>query len=160
MAGESDQTKWVGVRPTDPAVVIPVTESAPLTNILTQKKAPAIADMQAIDAVLQFYDVQVLGAAGDYSVSTGVVPANKIWVATFINSSTNDDACLMMQRVYEDAALKLVVNRVTSTIAWQVLLTTGYVVLTAGQKLEFRYLTSIADRMIGSGMCGWQIALY
>lgn len=38
MAGESDQTKWVGIRPVDPAENIPVTESAPLDSIKVEPK--------------------------------------------------------------------------------------------------------------------------
>lgn len=33
MAKEPDQTRWVGIRPTDPSENIPVTESSPLTSI-------------------------------------------------------------------------------------------------------------------------------
>lgn len=33
MAGEGDQTKWVGIRPVNPAENIPVTESDPITEI-------------------------------------------------------------------------------------------------------------------------------
>ena len=38
MAGENDQTKWVGVRPTNPAENLAVTESAPLTSIGVEPK--------------------------------------------------------------------------------------------------------------------------
>jgi len=38
MAKEPDQTRWVGIRPTDPAENIPVTESAPLTAIQVEPK--------------------------------------------------------------------------------------------------------------------------
>jgi len=38
MAGENDQTRWIGIRPTNPAENIPVTESAPLTNIQVEPK--------------------------------------------------------------------------------------------------------------------------
>ena len=61
MSPENDQTRWIGIRPTNPAENIPVTESAPLEQIkveplavgtefktLTEKRSPAIADLQAI----------------------------------------------------------------------------------------------------------------
>jgi len=37
---ENDQSKWVGIRPVNPAENIPVTESAPLTSI---KVSPLLA---------------------------------------------------------------------------------------------------------------------
>lgn len=40
MGVDHDETKWVGVRPTDPAIAIPVTESAPLTSILVSPLLP------------------------------------------------------------------------------------------------------------------------
>ena len=43
MAKEPDQTRWVGIRPTDPAENIPVTESAPLTSVQVEPK-PGSAD--------------------------------------------------------------------------------------------------------------------
>lgn len=36
---EDDQTRWIGVRPTNPPENIPVTESAPLTSILIEPVA-------------------------------------------------------------------------------------------------------------------------
>ena len=39
MAGENDQTRWIGIRPTNPAENIPVTESAPLSSIEVEPKA-------------------------------------------------------------------------------------------------------------------------
>ena len=39
MAKEPDQTRWVGIRPTDPSEAIPVTESAPLTSIEVEPTA-------------------------------------------------------------------------------------------------------------------------
>jgi len=138
MAGENDETKWVGVRPTDPAETIPVeeqsplttlpvspalgydpwpveeqspltsieveptagsgnfpvTESAPLTDILvapsagspefltlTKKRTPAIADLQAMEALVTVYETGVV-AAGRFDHSFAAVTAGKIWVIT------------------------------------------------------------------------------
>jgi len=43
MAKEPDQTRWVGIRPTNPAENIPVVEQAPLTSIQVEPK-PGSAD--------------------------------------------------------------------------------------------------------------------
>jgi hypothetical protein len=98
MPGEPDQTKWVGVRPTDPAVAIPVTESAPLTGLYTKKAAPAITDLQAIKAPLAV-QVQAIGVdtSVSYTLDTGAVPAGEIWVVTnihAINTVTMNDVYL------------------------------------------------------------------
>lgn len=42
MSPENDQTRWIGIRPTDPSEDIPVT---------TKKILPAIADLQAIKGI-------------------------------------------------------------------------------------------------------------
>ncbi|KKK76551.1 hypothetical protein LCGC14_2862520 [marine sediment metagenome] len=98
MAGERDQTKWVGIRPTDPAVNIPVTESSPLTQIkveplvagtefktLTKKRSPAVADLQAIEAIVSEYFTDDI-AGGRFDISFSACPAGKIWVIQSITS--------------------------------------------------------------------------
>lgn len=45
MAKEPDQTRWVGIRPTDPSENIPVKESTPLTSIQVEPK-PGAADIK------------------------------------------------------------------------------------------------------------------
>lgn len=94
---EDDQSKWVGVRPTNPAENIPVTESAPLTDILvapsagapefltrTEKRLPAIADLQAIESFVRVYDRDVNVGAPNYNQDAYTVPAGKIFYQNMI----------------------------------------------------------------------------
>ena len=100
MAGENDQTKWRGIRPTNPAENIPVTESAPLTDILvapsagspefltrTRKRAPAIADLQAVEDVILLEDDHIKVGVGHayrdiYTVLEGNLGVAKTFVMT------------------------------------------------------------------------------
>jgi len=98
MAGENDQCKWVGIRPTNPAENIPVTESTPLTSILvsplaagtefktlTKKRTPAISDIQAIEDVISEYETDdVTGGRFDHSFTA--CPAGKLWVIQAVSS--------------------------------------------------------------------------
>jgi len=76
MAKEPDQTRWVGIRPTDPSEDIPTT---------TKKQAPAIADLQAIKEIY-YYQESAWGI--DCSVEGTFhhenVVADEIWVITNI----------------------------------------------------------------------------
>jgi len=98
MAGENDQCKWVGIRPTNPAENIPVTESTPLTSILvsplaagtefktlTEKRSPAISDVQAISGIVSQYETDDV-AGGRFDITFGAVPAGEIWKITSITA--------------------------------------------------------------------------
>lgn len=97
MAGENDQTKWRGIRPTNPAENIPVTESAPITEIdvnpaagcddfpvSTVKVLPAIADLQAVSGFVRIYDVDLNVGAPNYMQDAYTVPVGKIFVQEYL----------------------------------------------------------------------------
>jgi len=97
MAKESDQTRWVGVRPTDPSENIPVTESNPLTSIgvypfpilsefktLTRKRNPAIGDLQAVTGFVRFTEMKNNVGAPFYNHELYTVPAGKMFKLEFI----------------------------------------------------------------------------
>ena len=69
MAKESDQTRWRGIRPTDPAEDIPTT---------TKKLAPAIADLQAPQSIVRASVVNT-AVAGNNLVTVYTVPAGKLF---------------------------------------------------------------------------------
>lgn len=119
---EGDQTKWVGVRPTNPAEnipttesnplteininpapgmdALPVTESAPLTDILvapsaggplflteTEKRAPAIGDLQAVSGFVRFQEiVNNVGSTPQYDHVLYTVPSGKMFVLELISA--------------------------------------------------------------------------
>jgi len=85
MAKETDQTRWVGIRPTDPSEDIPTT---------TKKLAPAIGDLQAIK---ERYGTEAGTIGKDCSVSVlenlPAVPAGEIWVVTNITAVNETTIC-------------------------------------------------------------------
>jgi len=118
MAGEGDQTKWVGVRPTNPAENLGVTESSPLASIkvepktagtvfktaeqapltdilvapsagdpefktLTQKRSPAICDMQAPHSFVRINLTATNVGVGNYAWNIYTVPADYVFVTEF-----------------------------------------------------------------------------
>lgn len=103
MPGESDQTKWVGIRPTDPAVAIPVTESTPLTNILTQKKAPAVADLSAISGFFRKYELKNDVGAGNYTLTLYTIPDGKMFMFQYVAvTALQDDVTSVMFGIWAD----------------------------------------------------------
>lgn len=90
MAKEPDQTRWVGIRPTDPSEDIPVT---------TRKLAPAIGDLQAVKdrygagISVDNVDCSVVG-----TVALPAVTAGEIWVVTTINAANETTICDIILR--------------------------------------------------------------
>jgi hypothetical protein len=85
MAKEPDQTKWVGIRPTDPSEDIPT---------ISKKLAPAIGDLQAVK--------ERCGQSGsaigiDCSVNGWItlpqVTAGEIWVVTNMTATNKTSLC-------------------------------------------------------------------
>jgi len=114
---EPDQTKWRGIRPTNPPENIPVTESVPLTDILvapsagdpqfqtlTKKRAPAIGDLQAVkerlgsDKAWDNRDCTVRD-----SVSADIVTAGEIWVITTVSAVNLTTICDISIQAWLDA---------------------------------------------------------
>jgi len=92
MAKEPDQTRWVGIRPTDPSEDIPTA---------TQKRAPAIADLQAIKLNYgQHVDIDPADCTVSFPIALTAVPAGEIWVITNAMMKNTDSMCDMSISVY------------------------------------------------------------
>ncbi len=132
MAGERDQTKWVGIRPTDPAVNIPVTESSPLTQIkveplvagtefktLTQKRSPALADVSAFGGIVSQYQTGTV-AGGRFDLTFGAVPAGVIWKLTSITAMCSIAFGTCEIRLYHGAEIHIIAtpNVIALTAVW------------------------------------------
>ena len=89
---ENDQSKWVGIRPVNPAENIPVTESAPLTSIKvsplvagtlfnteTQKRVPALGDLSALGGVVRELKTDQNVGAPNYTQLVYTVPADRMF---------------------------------------------------------------------------------
>ena len=85
MAKEPDQTRWVGIRPTDPAEDIPVEVVRPTGTI---------SDLQAIKAI--YYDSLIhynKDCSVSYNMALPDVPAGEIWVVNNIVMRNADTIC-------------------------------------------------------------------
>lgn len=98
MAGENDQTRWVGIRPTNPPETIPVEiagggdctkvepcEDATEFKTLTEKRAPAIGDLQAISGFVRIRLVNQNVGAPNYIQSVYTVPAGKMFYLEWLD---------------------------------------------------------------------------
>lgn len=92
---ENDQTRWIGVRPTNPPETIPVSMAAAppcakvepcaantAFNTITKKLTPAISDLQAIEKVIKYNYRGLAGGTGAINKDTPAVPAGKLWMVT------------------------------------------------------------------------------
>ena len=107
---ENDQTRWIGIRPVNPAENIPVdiTACAGCVKIepcaagtefktLTQKRAPAIGDLQAVKDVILIKDEFTVLVIGNQYRSLYTVPADTLGMSsTFsVYASTNNPTNIM-----------------------------------------------------------------
>lgn len=82
---EDDQTRWIGIRPTNPAENIPTT---------TRKQAPAISDLQAIKEVN--HDLKTANGRNctvAYSMLGFQVPAGELWIINSIMAQNLTSLC-------------------------------------------------------------------
>ncbi len=98
---ENDQSKWVGIRPVNPAENIPVTESAPLTSIKvspllagtlfnteTQKRTPALGDLSAVCEVVRVVKTDQNVGAPNYTQLVYTVPADRMFYLEVIECTS------------------------------------------------------------------------
>jgi len=88
MAKEPDQTRWVGIRPTDPSEDIPTT---------TKKILPAIADLQAVkDNIGDHFKAINQNCTVSQSLGSDLIPPGVIWVITNMVIFNEDSMCDMI----------------------------------------------------------------
>jgi len=151
MAGENDQTRWVGIRPTNPAENIPVTESSPITALdvteqapltqikvepkeagtvfktseqspltdilvapsagspefltLTEKRSPAIGDLQAPSELIRVTLTQNNVGGAPYEHLLYTVPADKMFMLNFITGMCYQATPTQLQFVLKVGAI-------------------------------------------------------
>jgi len=94
---ESAPLTSIEVEPTAGSANFPVTESAPLTDILvapsagnpqfetkTEKRAPAICDLQAPESFVRVYEQRLNVGAPNYNHDIYTVPAGKVFVLEYL----------------------------------------------------------------------------
>jgi len=184
MSGENDQARWVGVRPTNPAENIPVTESSPITALdvteqvpltqikveplaagtefktLTEKRSPAIADLQAIKSQLLYGWAWTQGGASDVTKETGVVPSGEIWVVSLICSSNVTGTTSHQYHVIDDGSDDWYLNGVLAPSARDFLFTQPGIVLHEGDSIKIVYGSLSAGAYAVGTVMGHKIGLY
>jgi hypothetical protein len=170
---ENDQTRWVGIRPINPPENIPVTESSPLDSIkvepklattefktLTEKRLPAISDLQAIKANIgdNVYD----GSANctvSHSLGSGTVGATELWVITNMVIYNETSLCDMIIQVKIDGVVRAVKNfnsfepKIHGT--WD-----GLLVLAEDDRIQFQWLLGGAADVVAGIWHGYTIGVY
>jgi len=188
MAKETDQTRWVGIRPTDPPENIPVTESAPLASIevepvagsanfpvtesnpltsirvqpvlattefktLTEKRAPAIADLQAPETMVRVA-LTTTAVAGNNLVTVYTVPAGKLFKMQVNSSQANNVAPGSVTMRFDEGANQFVFFSVVYGAAWSLEFTVIELLLNEGEIIKHLWTTcgvgnKLYDKMIG-----------
>ena len=170
---ENDQTRWIGVRPVNPPENLPVAEQSPLTSIkvepkevttefktLTKKRTPAIADLQAIESVVQFYDLHTMLAAGNYVKSTDNVLEGKLWVINYVLQGNSDVNSNIYHSIAEDAVEKVRINMLNGATAWQLIISSGVFIVDEGQHITFTHNGLALGVVVLSTLSGYQVDKY
>lgn len=90
MSPENDQTRWIGVRPTNPPEEFLTT---------TEKRDPAISDLQAVkDNYTYRQNFGPMNCVVSSSNSLAVVPADEFWVLTNVSVRNITSLCDMQFR--------------------------------------------------------------
>lgn len=173
MAKEPNQAKWVGIRPTDPSENIPVTESAPLSDILvapsagnpqfetlTKKRAPAIGDLQAFkDHYRQTSSLNNQNCTVAESIRMAVVPVDEIWVITNISMINTTSMCDMDIKP-KVAGIEVSFKNWYSVPANTRKTWSGILVMTNDDLVIARWLLGGATDDIAVNVLGYKIGVY
>ncbi len=142
MAGEGDQTKWVGIRPTDPAENIPV---------LTQKKGPAVGDLQAPSLFLRFQATIPNVGVNPYSHVLYTVPAGKMLMLNFIMGMCHQGTPTQVQFILQKGADDYIYYAVAYGGAFEVHTQFKNVLYDEDEKVIIRWLgIGATDDVLGS----------
>lgn len=195
MAKEPDQTRWVGVRPTDPAENIPVTESSPVTEVdvnpaagcdnfpvtesapltdiqvapsagnpqfetVTQKRAPAVADLQAIESFVRIYQYRADVGAPDYNHDIYTVPAGKIFLLNYIYAFCLQPDPTEIRFILKEGANDFVWYLEPYGAAWEYHRRTPNVLYNEDEIVRIRWIGTAALNDVGGGIFGHLIDRY
>ena len=151
MAKEPDQTRWVGIRPTDPSEDIPTT---------TRQLAPAIGDLQAIkENLANGFTNDNADCTVSKTLGFSTVPAGVLWVITHMIMYDETSMCDMIMNVTIDGTLRSVkqFNSYEPKIygSWN-----GSLVLKEDDSLSFEWLLGGANDVIRAFWHGYKIGEY
>jgi len=142
MAGEGDETKWVGVRPTNPAEQIPVD---------TKKQSPAVVDLQAPSAFLRFQSSIMNVGATTYDHVLYTVPADKMMMLNFISGMCFQATPTQIQFILEKGASDYIYYAVAYGGAYEIHKVFNNVLYDEGEHVIVRWLNiGLTDDVFGS----------
>jgi len=216
MAKEPDQTRWVGIRPTDPAENIPVTESAPLTAIqvepkpgsanfpvtesapltaiqvepkpgsanfpvtesspltsirvqpvlantefktLTEKRSPAIADLQAPETMVRV-SLTTVAVAGANLITVYTVPAGKLFKMQVNTAMANNNTPTSVTMRFDLGAVTYVFDSAVYGAAWSLNLVTVELLLNEGEVIKHVWAGCGLGNTLYDAMLGYTIDKY
>ena len=170
---EDDQTKWIGIRPTNPAENIPVTESAPLTSIQvepvpgcayqntnTRKITPAIADLQAPQQLVRQSLVANNVGAPNYDHDLYTVPAGKIFVLQFLNAYCEQIDPTSLAFIFRKGVVNYFFYWGLYTAAWEYHIWSTALTLDEGEILRVRWNGTLAATDVHGAFAGYIIDKY
>ncbi len=151
MAKEGDQTKWVGVRPTDPSEDIPTT---------TKKLAPAIGDLQAIKAPFVWnYAGNNKDCTVEFSAGTTWVSAGEIVIINQVVMANKTSLCDLLF----EGRLRAATRKVSTHFSYEPTIIsnwTGFLVLVEDDYLLFRWQLGGAADSVFANAFGYKIGVY
>lgn len=127
----------------------------------TCKVYPAIGDLQAVEAQIDYLFDGAAGATGAITKDTGAVPAGKLWILNFATMWVDGNACTLHQMMLRTAAdqHKLLI---TGTPASQVqTIFNGFIVMKPTEYVRFTFsgIVAGADTLVCT-MRAYQVSQY
>ena len=127
---ESTPLTSIEVEPTPGSANFPVTESAPLTSIKvspllagtlfnteTQKRTPAISDLQAVHSFIRLWDHAVAVAGGGIWRTVYTVPADYIFIMNSVGYAASTGSCTRVRLVLTKGVTDYQFNRQAYNLA-------------------------------------------
>lgn len=170
---ENDQTRWIGIRPTNPPETIPVSIAAPPAcakvepcaantafNTITKKLTPAISDLQAIECEINYWAEAPANNAA-HIVYGNTVPAGKIWVInTIVSWLAGGSVRTRSFSIFTLAVRKARLHHNYQMVGHEPLILHGAIPLMAGQRLGFEFGGAVTGVKSDNSYSGYQIAIY
>lgn len=138
MVGESDQTRWVG----------------------TRKVYPALIDMQAPEAIINWYDKYPFVAGGTVTRYSGTVPGGKMWVITGITSYCQTVGNHQAHSIYTLLVINYRMRYQRNLGAYIPSVSSGIYLLDEGQRIGSTFNGVGAGHDCYSSCGGYQISKY
>lgn len=148
---ENDQTRWIGIRPTNPSENIPTT---------TRKQAPAIGDLQALfDTACGYNSHGSIDCSVNAWRGTGAMPAGEIHIINSIGAQNLGSMCDIEIWAFIDAIARPLKSEY-SVQPNQIVTWAGAIVLLGGDQITVNFVLGGATDPLKVWHVGYQIGAY